>query len=474
MSIELERDRVPEFVLVRVDSDLDPFRAEVDYIFSVLGRWLGYAFHRVENGVSAAVDIDYGVCPRGAPIWIQEHFFTRACSIGKDGLTLGHGWQVLERVVPGSQHILGVDIAPIFSQDSLASSVRHPGETGLGWQIHFDLIGSLFFQLSRIEELEEKKRDHYGRFCPEQTLAFRGGFLNRPEADRQVSVLSQILKTLGRAARRPRDMRVHLTHDVDRLRAYHGLAALTKQTLGDIVRQRDTLRGALARALCQLKAGEPFLSARWLMDRAEERGVQCRFFFMAGTRHPIDADYAYRWRDQMRRIAREIRSRGHHLGFHPGFQTWKNEAAWIGQKRALEEVLEDRVVEGRQHVLRFHPSTWDIWESAGMERDYGLSFPHGITYRAGTTRSYPAYSLRNRRPLRLEVIPTAIMEFALFMNKYVEIPRLEARQKVATAVAEHKRYGGDLAVLFHPVTVMGLQNEYRETLEQIFTPSSAN
>lgn len=471
--MDRESDLVPEQVFVRVDSALDPFRAEVDYVFSVIGRWLGYVFRRVETGISAAVDIDYGGCPRGAPIWIQELFFTRACVIGNDGLTLGPGWPRFERSVPRSQDVMGVDIAPLFTQDSLAPIVRQPGEGGFGWEIHFDLIGSVFFQLSRIEELEEKKRDHYGRFCPDQTLAYRGGFLERPEVDHQVEVLSQILKTLGRAGRPPSVMRVHLTHDVDRLRAYHGLAALTKETLGDIVRQRDTLRGALARALCQLKAGEPFLSARWLMDRAEERGVQCRFFFMAGTRHPIDADYAYRWRDQMRKIAREIRSRGHHLGFHPGFQTWKNEAAWIGQKRALEEVLEDRVVEGRQHVLRFHPSTWDIWERAGMERDYGLSFPHGITYRAGTTRSYPAYSLRNRRPLRLEVIPTAIMEFALFMSKYVEIPRLEALQNVATAVAEHKRYGGDLAVLFHPVTVMGLQNEYRETLEQIFTPAAA-
>lgn len=470
MSAQREREIEGGTLFVRVDTVLEPFRTEVDYVFAVIGRWLGFDFRRVEHGVTSPSDIDYGPCPRGAPIWIREAFFTRACSIGSNGLSLGLGWADFKKTIPRSQNVLGVNIVPLFIQEPRASAVQSPAETGQGWQILFDLVGSVFFQLTRIEELEEENRDHYGRFRPEQTLAYRGGFLERPEADRQVSIIGQILKALGRAGRKQQAMRVHLTHDVDRLRAYHGVAALARETLGDIVRRRNHLRGAIIRAVRQLNAGEPFRSARWLMEKAEERGVECRFFFMAGTRHPIDADYAHRWPGLMRELATEIRSRGHRLGFHPGFQTWKDETVWIGQKRALEEVLEARVVEGRQHVLRFHPSTWDIWETAGMERDYGLSFPHGITYRAGTTRSYPAYSLRNRRPLRLEVIPTAIMEFALFMNKYVEIPRLEALQNVSDAVAEHNRYSGDLAVLFHPVTVMGLQDEYRETLERIFSP----
>lgn len=461
-----------EQVFVRVDSGLEPFRAEIDYVFTVIGRWLGLAFRRIESGVTGLADIDYGPVPRGGAIWIREAFFTQACSIGPDGVKLGPRWPVFAKIVPKSQHLIGVEVVPLFSSDPLVPAVRSPGETEFGWEIHFDLLGAVFFQLSRIEELTEIGRDRYGRFPQEQTLAYRGGFLERPEADRQVALLGQILKACGRVGRAARSMRVHLTHDVDRLRAYHGLTTLARETLGDVVRRRATFGEAIIGAVRQLTAGEPFRSARWLMDRAEERGVECRFFFMAGTHHPVDADYAYRWRGQMRKVAKEIRSRGHGLGFHPGFQTWKDEGAWLSQKAALEEVLEVQVLEGRQHVLRFHPYTWEIWERAGMARDYGLAFPRGISYRAGTTRSYPAYGLRARRPFRLEVIPTSVMEFALFMNKYVDIPRQEALRRVTAAVAEHQYYCGDLAVLFHPVTVMALQHEYRETLARIFAPIS--
>ncbi len=455
-------------VAIRVDSSLSRFRPEIDYAFAVIGRWSGLVFRRVEDSCSGAVDIDYGPHSRGGAIWIRESFFSQGCSVGLDGVKLKPGWKKLVGDIPRYSSFMGVQFAPLFSSDPSGLGVRTPSESGQSWEILHDLIGVVFFLISRIEELVEDGRDHYGRFCAQQTLAYQCGFLERPEADRQVQLLSHILFACGRVGSLTGSMRIYLTHDVDRLKAYHGLGALARESIGNVIRKRSGPLVALAQACRQLSSGEPFRSIRWLMDRAEECGVSSRFFFMAGTRHPIDADYAYRWRNLMSRVAKEIQVRGHMVGFHPGFETWKDEETWLKQKVSLEDILETQVLEGRQHVLRFHPHTWEIWEKAGMQRDYGLSFPYGVAYRAGTTRAYPAYGLRARQSFRLEVVPTSVMEFALFMNKYVDLSRETAMQRVKAAVVEHRYYRGDLAVLFHPITIMSLQDEYREVLSEIF------
>lgn len=455
-------------ILIRVDGTLERFRPEIDYVLDVLRQWIGIPFLCLDENSQACANIEYSRKPSGSGIWIRECFFSKGCQIGKDGLELVRDWRTLILAENESVDCLGEPVLPLFAEEKLQSYVRSPAETEAGWEIHFDLLGAIFFQLSRIEELEEVERDHYGRFSPDQSLAFRLNFLHRPEADRHADLLRRVLKECGWVGASTKKPRVFLTHDVDRLLSFHSIRHLAREVVGNIFRSRETIPKALSGAFRQLTDGEPFTSARWLMDRAEENGVECRFFFMAGTRHPIDADYAYRWREKLTEVSAEITDRGHRIGIHPGFETWKDPDQWVLQKRALEEILNRPILEGRQHVLRFHPHTWEAWELAGMERDFSLAYPAGVCYRAGTTRSFPAYGLRTRRAFKLEVTPTAIMEFALFMTKYTKLTRKEALDLVASAVGDHRRYCGDLAVLFHPVTVMKMKEEYLATLREVF------
>ena len=55
------------------------------------------------------------------------------------------------------------------------------------------------------------------------------------------------------------------------------------------------------------------------------------------------------------------------------------------------------------------------------------------------------------------------------MDKYKKIPKNKVYYDIENCVYLHKKYGGDLVILFHTVTVMGLINEYKKTLDIIFT-----
>lgn len=458
----------PSTVDVLVAPELRRFAPEIEYVLHVINRWTGGKLSLAESARPGVPVIDYGPKPGDGAIWIRECFFSRACAIGAQGLTLEPGYSGLTAERVARTETLGVRFTPLFGEGA-APPILPPGETGCGWQVRFDLFGGLFFLLSRIEELERRDLDQHGRFQPTSTLAHRLGFLDRPEADYYVELLFRILAEIGVDATPPRSgCRIHLTHDVDRLRSYHSLPVLLRETLGTIRHGRDGVIGALRDVLRRRTSGEPDRSFRYLMDQAEKRNHACKFFFIAGTRHPVDADYSYRFRADMGRVAAEVRRRGHGLGFHAGYLTYDNAEEWQAQRRTLEEIIGQPVTEGRQHVIRFHPYTWQIWERAGMERDYSLAFPYGVCYRAGTSRSYPAYGVRERRQYSLEVVPTALMEFALFQDKYVELTEAQAYDQIARAVEEHRKFGGDLVILFHPVVVMGMTDQYERTLDMAF------
>jgi len=179
----------------------------------------------------------------------------------------------------------------------------------------------------------------------------------------------------------------------------------------------------------------------------------------------MDADYYKRFRRDMANVIRQAVDRGHEIGFHPGFHSFDDAPLWQQQKQALEDFVGRAVTSGRQHVLRFHPDTWTIWEKAGMTRDYTLCFPHGITYRAGTGHGFPVYGLRERRNYRLRAVPTTVMDTALFSDKYGHLSEQQAFDKIEEALRCHAAAGGDIVLLFHTVYAMSLLPQMTRILD---------
>ena len=53
-----------------------------------------------------------------------------------------------------------------------------------GAHIPFDLLSATFYLTSRYEEYINMKRDHYNRFLPEESIAFKNDFLERSPLSR--------------------------------------------------------------------------------------------------------------------------------------------------------------------------------------------------------------------------------------------------------------------------------------------------
>lgn len=399
---------------------LEPFRGEIEYVCDVLDAW--YPMRRDAN---AKTVLHYGPGGPGEAIRIPARLFPRAVDAGADGLRLdASAYEAIARDL----------LPPARPEDAGAPT--------------YDAIGLIFLMLTRIEERCPHEPDRYGRFPFEASFAARFGLGNAPLADRAAEHLAAAI--LGR---RPPPRRtsfsVMLTHDVDRLRAYHRWHEPLRHAAGDLIR-----RGRPARALSRLHdgyaSGEPLRSMRDLMGLAERHGLVSRFYAMGPSDNAMDSPYAATMAGTLRQALHEIRDRGHIVGFHPGFGTANDPGRWMAQKSGLEAVLGDRVTEGRQHVLGYDAAaTPDIWDDAGMALDATLAYPERTHFRAGTCRAFPSFSLRHRRKLALRQVCTSVMDFALLGHRYRSLTRNQAMDEALRAAEVCRRFDGTLVVLYH-------------------------
>ncbi len=76
----------------------------------------------------------------------------------------------------------------------------------------------------------------------------------------------------------------------------------------------------------------------------------------------------------------EIDARGHEIGIHPGYNTYKHPQAMARFVQALRRVLNDLGIDqcqlgGRQHDLRWEtPITARLWDDNELDYDSTLSF----------------------------------------------------------------------------------------------------
>jgi hypothetical protein len=332
---------------------------------------------------------------------------------------------------------------------------------GSGVRVGVDVLGAVFFMITRYEEAVLPDRDSYERFPAAASLAAREGFLDMPLADAYSELLWNALQSQWpRLRRRPLTYRLAVTHDVDRPLAHLGRTrgALAAQLAADLVLRRD-VRLATRRLRSRVASArgdhdpDPYNTFDFLMDVSERNGVVSAFNFIAADEPgPHNGYYtlAHPW---IRALVRRVHERGHELGFHAGFGTFRDvhrTAAEFGRLRATAASLGIAQPRwgGRQHYLQWdNGATWSNWDHAGLDYDSSVGFADRVGFRAGTAREFPAFNVRERRQLRLVERPLQVMDGTLF--GYMRLGRGAAAEQALRIARECRRHGGTLTILWH-------------------------
>ena len=368
----------------------------------------------------------------------------------------------------------GADLLPVLyghRGDGPSSLLTHDGDDV---HLQVDLFGSAFFMLTRYEELLDSPRDRHGRFPASSSLAAREGFLGTPIVDAYVELLWAALERgWPRLRRRPRRYRVLLTHDVDDPLATLGRTPVltARQFAADLVHRHDPgLAVRRARAVLAARRGdhEPDVhnTFDFLMDVSERHGLRSAFYFLADNEVRAGAQpchvLGHRW---VRDLVGRVHRRGHEVGLHAGFGTYRDADATRAEFDLLRAIADEQGVDqqrwgGRQHYLQWvNPVTWRNWDAAGLDYDCTLGWADQVGFRTGTCREYPVFDLLERRPLRLRERPFQVMDVTL--AGYLSLTPEAAAGAVLAVARECRRYRGTLGVLWHNDEVLRTSGEKR-------------
>ncbi|WP_183192480.1 polysaccharide deacetylase family protein [Brevibacillus fluminis] len=331
-----------------------------------------------------------------------------------------------------------------------------------------DIFGSSFFMLTRYEEVVKTERDKRGRFQASASLASQEGFLDRPIVNEYVELLWACIHFLWPgSSRKKREFRIVPSHDVD---SPLGVALSTpgqvlRNMAGDVLMRKSVeLAVRRMRSLVLVRQGrvdaDLHNTFHWIMTQSERIGLRSSFYFIAD--HPagrIDGVYELDspW---IKRLLREIHQRGHEIGLHPSYSTYRDPAQLQRELARLHATLEQIGIDqpvsgGRQHYLRWEaPTTWQLWEDAGLVYDSTLSFADRAGFRCGTCYEYTVFNVKTRRPLRLRERPLIAMEGSLLDIQYMHLTREEARHELELLKERCRLFQGDFTLLWHNCTLI--------------------
>lgn len=321
-----------------------------------------------------------------------------------------------------------------------------------------DIFASSFFMLTRWEEYVNKTRDEHMRFPGAESMAFKNNFLHRPVVNEYVEMLWQMLLKLNyKGERKKKPFELVLTHDIDHMDYPRSFRII----LGDILKRRNLKLGREHFNYYVKSGSNPYDTFGFIMNASEKLGLKSHFYFMSSDSNlPPDTSF-YLDSRRFRKKVKEIKTRGHEIGFHPGYFTFDDLLRWSSEKQLLEKKVKDKIVEGRQHYLRFDiPATFRIWEKNKMEIDSTLGYSQNEGFRCGTGDVFTVFDFLERRQMHVKERPLIIMDGTLRRQYSLD----KAMAVIQYYISIGRKYNSTITLLFHNSSFYGADWEGYDSL----------
>jgi len=321
-----------------------------------------------------------------------------------------------------------------------------------------DIIASIFFMLSRYEEITLKNEDRYNRFPGEESLAGREGFLHRPIVNEYIELLWEWIQQLNpNLKRKPlwpgeKEFAVCVTHDIDYVKKYKFNKVMRR--LGRLIFIERKFKSTLDYFYDYLKVvskfkKEPFDNFEDMLECEQKYEIMSSFYFMTDGDSPFDSDYKINNVKVMNRI-KMIQERGCEVGLHPSFNSYLNYNMLKSQKIKLDNVVKNNNYGCRQHYLRWKtPDTWRILEKAGFLYDSSMGFADHEGFRCGFCLPFKPYDVIENRVINVWELPFAIMDGTLCEPNYRNLSFQQCQDLILEYIEKTKEIKGALVFIFH-------------------------
>lgn len=317
-------------------------------------------------------------------------------------------------------------------------------------QFGFDLFETIFFHLSRIEEIWQENSPGYTweKYNEHDFLLIRENLNEIPVVDQLIIAFLQVLGL--EVKQKTSDFT--MTHDIDKVYKYHHLLDGVKAALWPVFFRRSLLEG-YKNAIYYFRVlngtiKDPYNSFKFLL-RKEKFWKEKIIFFMAGGKSHYDLFDKY-YEKYFPEILNKSRLEGYSIGIHPSFNTAEDQKMLNSELNYLSIKAEQSIEFSRQHWLRFfHRSTPAILERADIQIDHTLGYRRHIGFRCGTGYAYPLYYFQEERAYRFLCQPLIIMDSSMLHFVKDDIGKLS---RLLVEFLFRNRYNTCISMNFHNST----------------------
>ena len=310
--------------------------------------------------------------------------------------------------------------------------------------IPFDVLAASFYLLSRYEEYTTtNKKDSYGNFHHENSLAFKEGFLQVPIIHLW---LKEIEKDFGIVSRK-NNFNITATYDVDISFAYqhHPWSVKFGGLLKDLLFKRGTFKERL-QVLLGMKS-DPYQVFSWLNDQHAKFQINPIYFFLVSNKRSKYDKNPSPKNKQVKQFIKEL-AKKYSVGIHPSFQSNSSTEKLQKEIKILESISNHSITKSRQHYLQLHfPLTYQTLIQQGVQEDYTLGYGTQNGFRVSYCYTFYWFDLEKNQQTKLKLHPFCFMD-ANFI--------FEQKLKPAEALVEIKKYyetvksvDGDFIFIMH-------------------------
>lgn len=433
-------------------------RSEIEYIcYVVFSEWLDIEYKitlsEQECILIAFAEKEFKMC---------ADFFIKASTdwLGRNSMPiLPLEWYNLTEVkmwLSSELHICENEMPVLYGVPEIAVS-----ENTIDCSI--DILGSIFFMISRYEEVVIQERDNYNRFSAKSSIAYKAGFLFRPIVNEYVELLFSMLSYLfPTLTRKKMKFKLIPTHDVDiPFFCFNQSLVKFSRRIGSDILKRKSFTLAFE-DYCTWDSvrkngleSDPFYTFDFIMSESEKRNLQSAFYFLPSSSPEMNMKYPITLLE-MRSLLQKIDNRGHEIGIHGCYGTYLNQKVFASDVCLLNKTMESCGIKqklrgGRQHILQWqNPDTFRIWDTVGMDYDSTLSFADVAGFRCGTCYEYSVFDISKRKKLSLKERPLIAMECTILAPRYMNMGLTDNALMLFKRLKDAcKYYGGNFVLLFH-------------------------
>lgn len=336
----------------------------------------------------------------------------------------------------------------------------------------YDVLASVFYLVSRYEEYLPFIQDKHSRFKPEDSLAYKKGFLDKPVVNIWVEELKQKLKGIyPTLVSKEHFFTYNNTIDVDSAYSYKG-KGLIRSCAGFC---KDLFLRNFASCAKRLKvligkASDPYDTFDYILSVSQKYKVNTTFFVLFGSYGRYDKNISP-YNPDFQLLIKSLCDYAK-VGIHPSYESFEEPELMVEQIKMLKTILRKPIHRSRFHYLRFRlPESYRGLISNSIEGDYSMGYSNVIGFRAGICSSFNFYDLALDFETKLRVFPFAYMDVAL--KNSLQFSQDEALAKIKSIADEVVKVGGNLISVWHNESLSdemeweGWRNVYEKSIEYI-------